>query len=124
VLIAFLEDTAVPTGDYVSLKGERYLFAGRKDSIINVAGEKVNLLEVEEIILRFKSVQDCRTYKKNNVLTGCLVGLEVVVHDKNLFYRELEAAFINLPASYKPRLIGFKSNIALASTGKKVRVSE
>lgn len=123
-LIAFLEGTEVPTGDYVSLEGDRYLFAGRKDFIINVAGEKVNLLEVEEIILSFKSVEDCRTYQKNNVLTGSLVGLEAVVHDKNLFYRELEAAFINLPASHKPRLISLKSNIALASTGKKVRVNE
>ena len=46
------EDGFVDTGDMLELRGDRYYFAGRREGIINVGGQKVHPEEVEAVINR------------------------------------------------------------------------
>ncbi len=71
-------DGFVDTGDMVELAGERYHFAGRRDGIINVGGQKVHPEEVEAVINSHPSVEMARAKARRNPFTGAVVVAEVV----------------------------------------------
>jgi|SaaInlStandDraft_2_1057019.scaffolds.fasta_scaffold09799_4 long-chain acyl-CoA synthetase len=92
----FLDD-GIKTGDLGYLDSEGFLYlCGRKDNIINVAGEKVNPQEIENIVKKVKNVDDTVAIGVNHDLFGQVVGLfvkkvkntqlessEIITHCKN-----------------------------------------
>ena len=69
----------VDTGDMVTSRDGRYYFAGRREGIINVGGQKVHPEEVEAVINRHPGVLMSRVRGKASPITGALVVADVVL---------------------------------------------
>ena len=74
-------DGFVDTGDMVELRGDRYLFAGRRGGIINIGGLKVHPEEVEAVINRHPRVRMSLVRGKSNAVTGAIVIADVVLKE-------------------------------------------
>jgi acyl-CoA synthetase (AMP-forming)/AMP-acid ligase II len=72
-------DGFVDTGDAVERQGERCYFAGRKEGIINVGGQKVHPEEVEAVINGHPEVELSLAYARNNPITGGVVAAKIVL---------------------------------------------
>ena len=66
------------TGDIVEVVGDRIYFCGRKTEMINVGGNKVHPLEVEEVLRSIPGVGDVRIYPVRSSMVGQLVAADVV----------------------------------------------
>lgn len=75
-----LEDTDpwLVTGDRVQRQGDRVLFVGRADGIVNIGGVKVIPEAVEQALLRVTGVADARVWAEPSALTGYVLLAEVV----------------------------------------------
>ena len=73
----FTEDGWFITGDKVEVKSEYLKIVGRDTDIINVGGEKVSPLEVENVILQMDNVEYVTVYGEKNFITGQMVVAEV-----------------------------------------------
>ena len=76
------------TGDAVEVDGEFIRILGRKSEIINVGGEKVYPVEVENILLEMPNVSDVAVSGEPNPITGQMVAARF-----NLTQPEDAAAF-------------------------------
>jgi acyl-coenzyme A synthetase/AMP-(fatty) acid ligase len=123
------EDGFVDTGDLVERSGERYIFAGRKDGVINVGGLKVHPEEVEAAINRHASVSISRVTARKSPITGAIVMAEVVLkaveQDDSAGFSTaaLEREIIDLCRRdlepYKvPAAIRFVRSLPISATGK------
>ena len=72
-------DGFVDTGDMVELRGDRYVFAGRKGGIINIGGLKVHPEEIEAVINRHPQVRMSLVRPKKSPVTGAIVIADVVL---------------------------------------------
>jgi acyl-CoA synthetase (AMP-forming)/AMP-acid ligase II len=66
------------TGDVVDVDGEYFRVHGRKEQIINVAGQKVFPAEVESRLLEMPCVRDAVVWGKKSPVTGYIVAASVV----------------------------------------------
>lgn len=73
----FTEDGWFNTGDSVEVDGEYIKILGRKSEIINVGGEKVFPVEVENVILELDNISDVTVYGEKNPITGNIVCAKV-----------------------------------------------
>lgn len=73
------EEGFVDTGDIVVLQGERYVFAGRREGVINIGGLKVHPEEVEAVINLHPAVRMSRAKPKMSPITGAIVVADVVL---------------------------------------------
>ena len=113
------------TGDRVEPQGDRVVFLGRADSLINVGGMKVSPEEIEATLMEVPGVADVRAYGKKNPITGFLVSADIVLDD----HAEQEVvraavtkhAQLRLDAYKVPRMIRFIDKIEYSETGKKTR---
>jgi acyl-CoA synthetase (AMP-forming)/AMP-acid ligase II len=76
------------TGDTVEVDGEYLRILGRKSEVINVGGEKVYPVEVENILLDMPNVKDVTVSAMANPITG-----QIVMARFNLFEAEDLPAF-------------------------------
>jgi acyl-coenzyme A synthetase/AMP-(fatty) acid ligase len=60
------------------LQGDRYVFAGRRDGVINVGGQKVHPEEVEAVINAHPRVQMSLVRARRNAITGAIVVADIV----------------------------------------------
>jgi acyl-CoA synthetase (AMP-forming)/AMP-acid ligase II len=65
------------TGDLVEVDGEWLRFLGRKSEIINVGGNKVFPMEVENTLLELENVEDVAVHGERHPLTGQTVVAEI-----------------------------------------------
>lgn len=72
-------DGWVDTGDLVKLRDGRYYFAGRKEGVINVGGQKVYPEEVEMVIAQHPAIQMARVWGRRSPITGALVAADLVL---------------------------------------------
>jgi acyl-coenzyme A synthetase/AMP-(fatty) acid ligase len=113
------------TGDRVAPQGDRVMFLGRADSLINVGGMKVSPEEIEATLMEVRGVADVHAYGKKNPITGFLVTADIVLDD----HAEPEVvrgavtkhAQLRLDAYKVPRVIRFIDKIRHSETGKKTR---
>jgi acyl-coenzyme A synthetase/AMP-(fatty) acid ligase len=68
----------VDTGDMVELRGDRYYFAGRREGIINVGGQKAHPEEIEAVINQHQDVQMSLVKARKSPITGAIVVADVV----------------------------------------------
>jgi len=88
---SFNEDGWFKTGDLVEETEEGYLkIIGRKSQFINVGGEKVLPIEVENVILKIKEITSCTVYAIDSPITGQTVGVKIYVSDKSLDQKVLK----------------------------------
>lgn len=86
----------VDTGDMVERKGDRYHFAGRREGIINIGGQKVHPEEVEAVINQHPGVEMSLVKGRRNPITGAVVVADVVA-------RPLTQSFAVEPHEAAPR---------------------
>lgn len=112
------------TGDLVRIDGDRALFCGRANSVINVGGQKVLPEEVEALILRVPGVVDAHVKGLRNPLTGELVAADLVVApglDAAEVIGRVKEAARALPAYAAPRIVKAVPELAITAGGKKHR---
>lgn len=129
------QDGFVDTGDMVELRGDRYLFAGRRGGIINIGGLKVHPEEVEAAINRHPQVRMSLVRSKRSPITGSVVVADVVLKDAVL-KSSAEAAMNELervkgdilklcrdtlPRHKVPAAISIVAALDVAATGKLAR---
>jgi acyl-coenzyme A synthetase/AMP-(fatty) acid ligase len=127
-----LKDTQgfVDTGDMLELCGDRYYFAGRRDGVINVGGQKVHPEEVEAVINRHPHVLMSLVRPRKNPLMGALVVADVVLakdcaatgnETRGMEHEILQLCRLALPRYKVPAAVKFVSDLAVAASGKIVR---
>lgn len=116
----------VDTGDVVERRGDRYMFAGRRNDVINVGGLKVHPERVESVINQHPAVSVSRVSGRASPITGAIVVADVVLglaeSDANRAKAELltlcrsQLARHEVPVSF--RVVG---SIPMAASGKLLR---
>ncbi len=113
------------TGDMVEQIGDRVLFRGREDFILNVGGAKVRPEEIEALLLGMPEVIEASVYGVPNPITGMVVGADIVL-DADLAEADARRSILAQARekleSYKvPRLLRFVDKIGISAAGKKER---
>ena len=113
------------TGDMVDQVGDRVLFRGREDVMLNVGGAKVQPEEVEAQLLGLPEVVEASVYGVPNPLTGMVVGADIVLRADLMELdarRSILAQLRRKLESYKvPRVLHFVDTIEVSPAGKKER---
>jgi len=122
-------DGFVDTGDLVELRGDRYVFMGRRGGVINVGGQKVHPEEVEAIINQHPAVRMSLVQGRRSPITGALVVADVVLKstdagEHSRLADEILAHCRTTLRSFKvPTRIRFVEQLPVAATGKLARPS-
>lgn len=114
------------TKDIVSVNEDgSFKFLSRNTDFVNVGGYKVNLLEIEEEILKVDGVIDVVVYGRDNSVIGKILVADILIIDNNkeaevkkninMYLRE------NLQTFKVPRIINVVKELKKNRTGKKVR---
>lgn len=115
------------TGDMVEIDGDRVLFRGRNDLIVNVAGTKVNPMLAETRLLSLAGVKDAVAYGIASPITGAILAADIVApdwaEDPNWRSRVTQA-LADLPAAARPRRLRLLPTLPLSAAGKKRRIAE
>jgi acyl-coenzyme A synthetase/AMP-(fatty) acid ligase len=122
----FSEDGWFITGDKVEEKDGYINILGRESEIINVGGEKVYPVEVENVILELDFIEDVRVYGEKNDLMGNIVVAEISIESKfqdlNLIKRNIKQYCKSKLEHYKvPVKILFSDNLLHSDRFKKIR---
>lgn len=117
-------DGWLSTGDLVERRGDRVLFAGRLDGLVNVGGVKVSPEVVERRLLAVDGVADAAVVAVTSPITGHLLTATIVPvpsADDVALRVALRAATADLPPAARPRALTFADHIPLSAAGKKSR---
>jgi acyl-CoA synthetase (AMP-forming)/AMP-acid ligase II len=68
------EDVVEADGDYVRI-------LGRRTEIINVGGQKVYPVEVENVLMQMDNIQEATVYGEKNPITGNMVGASITLFE-------------------------------------------
>jgi acyl-CoA synthetase (AMP-forming)/AMP-acid ligase II len=121
------KDGWLVTNDLVEERGDRIVFLGRADSVINVGGAKVSPDEIEAVLLEVEGVLETRVSGATNPITGQIVVAEIVLSpgysDQVVRRTIVEYTRRRLPSYKLPRVIRFVGAIPYSSAGKKSRRS-
>ena len=93
-------DGFVDTGDLVEKRGDRYYFAGRKEGVINVGGQKVYPEEVEAVITQHPAIQMARVWGRKSPITGSLVAADILLRDSTVTLADIRNDVIELCRSH------------------------
>jgi acyl-CoA synthetase (AMP-forming)/AMP-acid ligase II len=115
----------VATGDLVEQMGDRCYFVGRRGELINVGGNKVHPLRVEQLVQEVEGVADARVFGKASSLVGQIVACEIVLEAgfsaESVKQEILNAARQRLAPHERPRFVEVTGRIELSEAGKKIR---
>lgn len=120
-LVLQRNEHALFTGDRLHIADARCYFIGRADNLINVAGHKVDIEQLEQRVLQLPAVQDARVYAKSSALTGAIIGVELISSDQPASRQALDQLNSSLPQAERMRLVQFVPQLTLSATGKKQR---
>ncbi|WP_245837792.1 AMP-binding protein [Niveispirillum lacus] len=115
------------TGDLVELVGDRVLFRGRNDMVLNVGGSKVNPALAEARILALPGVDDAVVYGVPNPITGTILVADIVASDwrgDEHWQSRVTGSLADLPAAARPRRLRLLDRLPLSAAGKKRRLAE
>lgn len=120
-------DGFVDTGDLIGRRGDRCLFLGRANGVINVGGMKVHPEEVEAVLNRLPGVRLARVGGRANPITGAIVVAEVMLEDPSRGLGEAARALrdelraqclATLPPHKVPASIRFVESLPTSAAGK------
>lgn len=110
------------TGDVVELSGDRVLFKGRKDAMVNVGGVKVFPETVEAHLMALPFIQDVRVTPKPNPITGHVLMADIVLKPfSGEVESEIKGHLATLPRAARPASLRFVDALDIGATGKKLR---
>lgn len=116
------------TGDLVEVRGDRVVFTGRRNDVINVGGRKVSPLQVEATLRCLPGIIDVRVYAKKSSLTGNLVAADVVlapgVCEETIGAELRQAASRTLQPHEVPRIVRVVPRVSVSEAVKIVRSEE
>ncbi len=75
----FTDDGYFMTGDKVEIEGDYFRIIGRASELINVGGQKVYPLEVENVLLQSDKVKDAAVFAEKHPLMGHVVCARIVL---------------------------------------------
>ena len=106
----------------MQIDGDRAFFVGRKSDMINVGGNKVYPVEVENVIRSVPGVADARVYGEASSIVGELVKCDIVVErgfDAAETESSVRAACLEQLTTYqRPRFVSIVDEIPRTSAGK------
>ncbi len=116
------KDNWFKTGDMIEFKKNQQIFkfTGRKNSFVNIGGNRVNVFDVERTICELDYIVDAKVFtKKNNILGTILVADVIGTVEKSCRIKnDLKKVLPN----YKiPLKFYFKESLELTKSGKKIR---
>ncbi|MDC7682753.1 class I adenylate-forming enzyme family protein [Asticcacaulis sp. BYS171W] len=114
------------THDAVTIDGDRVLFRGRLDSMVNIGGVKVFPEEVEAYLLTCTAVRDVRVTARPNPITGHILTAEIALDpsaDETGAKAQIKAHIQTLPRAQRPVSLSFVEAIPYGETGKKSRAA-
>jgi acyl-coenzyme A synthetase/AMP-(fatty) acid ligase len=118
-------DGFVSTGDLVEVVGDRVVFRGRSNGIVNVGGANVAPEAVEALLRRHPSVADVVVAARPNPMTGNVLVAQVVPADgvaADGLPKELRAwVRRNAPGTHVPATVTLVDRLEMSATGKAVR---
>ena len=124
-------DGFVDTHDAVETAGGRARFAGRRDGVINVGGQKVHPEEVEAAVNGHPGVAMSQARAKASRITGAIVVVDVVLREDaagqpGTAPREVESDILRtcraiLAAHKVPAAVRFVPELGVGTSGKLVR---
>ncbi|HEX4409295.1 MAG TPA: class I adenylate-forming enzyme family protein [Xanthobacteraceae bacterium] len=123
-------DGFVDSGDMLELRGDRYVFAGRRGGIINIGGLKVHPEEIEAVINRHPKVRMSLVRPKASPITGAIVIADVVLESGAAVEADeigvvkgdiLKLCRDTLPRHKVPAAISIVPSLDVAATGKLAR---
>lgn len=113
------------TGDRVTLIGDRVLFRGRLDAMVNIGGVKIWPEEVEAHLLQLPILRDALVTTKANPITGSILIADLVLADpaaQSAGEPLIKAHLALLPRAARPAMIRYKTALPTGQTGKKLRM--
>ena len=114
------------TGDLVERYGDRVLFCGRGDRIVNVGGYKVAPERVERVLLEVPGVADAYVYPRANAITGNILMADLIADagaDRAAVAADAQAhAEKTLAKHERPARFAVVDRLQIADSGKKTRV--
>jgi acyl-coenzyme A synthetase/AMP-(fatty) acid ligase len=115
----------IATGDLVERVGDRWFFVGRRTEVINVGGNKVHPLRIEQVVLEDPDVLEARAFARSSSLVGQMVACELMVRpgaDGGEVCRRVgETCRQRLAPHERPRFLEVVAAIGLSDAGKKLR---
>ena len=119
------EDGFVDTGDQVERRGDRYYFAGRREGVINVGGQKIYPEEVEAVLNAHPAIRMSRVWPRRSPVTGAIVAADLVLEGEAALatVRDsiLAACRAALPPHKVPVSLRAVPSLAITAAGKLVR---
>ncbi len=113
------------TGDLVEIQGDRVLFCGRGDRIVNVGGYKVAPERVERVLLEVEGVADAYVYPRANAITGHVLMADLLADvgaDRAAVAAAARAhAERRLARHERPARVTVVDALQIADSGKKTR---
>jgi acyl-coenzyme A synthetase/AMP-(fatty) acid ligase len=116
-------DGFVDTGDLIVPDGDRYMFAGRRDGVINVGGQKVYPEEIEAVINAVPGVRMAMVSASRNRIIGSVIVARVMTDtdadgQEAIRARIQETCRRDLSPHKRPALIHFVPALQIAASGK------
>jgi len=110
----------IATGDCIEWQNEtEFKLIGRQSDLVNVAGNIVNLQEVQNVVNQLVSVNFARVYTRENALTEHLVCCDIEMKNKFITIQEVKQELSKTLPAYKiPRIIKQVDSIDLTISGK------
>lgn len=123
---SYIEDGWFQTGDMVIQQDDGYIkILGRKSDIINVGGEKVYPVEIENVLLKMEGIEDAVVSGEPNAILGNIVKVKLRISpelEKNDFKIKLRLfCKEHLPSCKVPHKIEFVDYKLYSQRFKKMR---
>ena len=117
------EDGWLATGDIARVCDDGSIrIVDRKDDIINISGFPIYPNELENVISSHPAISECAAVGLPDEVSGEIIKLYVVTHDKRLSVKEVREYCRERLTSYKvPRLVEFRTHLPKSNVGKVIR---
>lgn len=121
----FDDDGFFNTHDLVETEGEYFRIRGRNSDLINVGGQKVYPIEVEDLILSLQNIQDVSIFGESHPFLGQIVVARIALlspEDPALLKARVRKACIHAMSAYKAPVKVYIDDVSLYSVRhKKIR---
>lgn len=113
------------TNDLVSIDSDGYIkFSSRKGDIVKINGEKVSMIEIENILLSHELIEDCVIIKSKDDMGLTKLKARIILKTSaSMTSGDVRRYLRDKLEQYKiPKFIEFTDTIAKTPTAKKIRV--
>lgn len=116
-------DGYIDTGDMLERRGDRYIFAGRREGIINIGGLKVHPEQVESVINGHPNVLMSRVRARRSPITGAVVVADIVTRGAadGMEAQIIAACHASLDRHQVPVAVYVVPRLDILATGKLAR---